>query len=212
MSPWTLRLSATFVLLTSLSLAQSSWTPQDLSEMRHIRDAALASNYGYQELSYLTDSVGPRLTGSPQHQAAVEYVAAEMRKLGLEVTLEKVTVPHWVRRAESGELISYPGQSGSLPQKIVLTALGHSVGTPAAGLSAEVVVVSTLDELQALGQKVQGKIVLFNGKYDDRLRDAGYSFVAYGQAVRYRDKKPKKTTKKKTTTAHKRTDESADYR
>jgi carboxypeptidase Q len=132
--------SKTFVwwLLVQLCLAAvsysqnkaASWTPQDLTDLANIEKTALSSNYGYEQLSYLTDSIGPRLTGSPQHQAAVDYVAGEMRKLGLEVTLEKAIVPHWTRGEERGELVSYPGQSKNLPQKIVLTALGHSVATP----------------------------------------------------------------------------------
>lgn len=166
--------------------APSPWTAQELADMQKIQAAALASNYGYEQLSYLTDSIGPRLTGSPQHQAAVEYIASEMRKLGLTVTLEKVTVPHWVRGDEKGELVSYPGQSGDSRQKIVLTALGHSVSTPADGLTADVVVVHDFAEMHALGAKVRGKIVLFNNPFDERLRDAGYSFEGYGDAVKYR--------------------------
>src|SRR4051812_28309810 len=92
---------AVATLLCSFGFAQNAWTPQDINDMRRVRDAALASNYGYEQLSYLTDSIGPRLTGSAQYNAAADYVATEMRKLGLEVTLEKATVPHWVRRGES---------------------------------------------------------------------------------------------------------------
>ena len=204
---------AVALLLCSTGSAQNAWTPGDINDLRQIRDTALASNYGYDELSYLTDSIGPRLTGSSQYDAAAQYVAAEMRKLGLEVTLEKATVPHWVRRAESGELVSYPGQANNFPQKIVLTALGHSVGTPMDGLTAEVVVVSSMDELHALGQqKIQGKIVLFNNLYDTRLRDAGYSFDAYGDAVRYRGIGPVEAAKLGAVAALVRSVGSADYR
>ena len=52
-------------------------------------------------------------------------------------------------------------------QKIVLTALGGSSSTPAEGLTGDVVVVNTFDELTALGRdKVAGKIVLFNELFD----------------------------------------------
>ncbi|ABF40364.1 peptidase M28 [Candidatus Koribacter versatilis Ellin345] len=206
------RLFVVPTLFCSFGFAQNAWTPKEINDMRDIRDAALSSDYGYQELSYLTDSIGPRLTGSAQYNAAADYVAAEMRKLGLEVTLEKATVPHWVRRNESGELVTYPGQANHFPQKIVLTALGHSVGTPADGVTAEVVVVNNSDELHALGDKVQGKIVLFNAKYDDRLRDAGYSFDAYGDAVRYRGIGPAEAAKLGAVGALVRSVGSADYR
>lgn len=72
-------------------------------------------------------------------------------------------------------------------QKIVLTALGGSVATPANGLTAEVVVVNNFAELEALGRKgVEGKIVLFNNKFDSELADSGFGLQAYGMAVAYR--------------------------
>ena len=57
----------------------------------------------------------------------------------------------------------------------------------AEGLTADVVVVHSFDELGALGrEKVAGKIVLFNVVYDERKALAGYAFEAYGEAVGYR--------------------------
>ena len=73
------------------------YSTQLLAEMRQIQQAALASDYAYRQVAYLCNNIGPRLSGSPQAQASVEYVAAEMRRLGLEVKLEKLMVPHWVR-------------------------------------------------------------------------------------------------------------------
>src|SRR5712691_11595616 len=86
----------------------------------------------------------PPLQYSPQFAAeikTVQYVAAELRKLGLEVQLEKVMVPHWVRGEETAALTDYPGMARGTTQKIVLTALGGSVATPNDGLTEEVVVV-----------------------------------------------------------------------
>src|SRR6202043_2529240 len=148
--------------------------------------------YAYKRLSHLTENIGPRPSGSPQAQAAVEYVAAELRQLGLEVHLEEVTVPHWLRGAESAELIEYSGHVPGTSQKVVLTALGGSTATPAEGITADVVVVNDFDELKTLGrERVSGKIVLFNEIYDKRKAAAGLAFAAYGEAVRYRGTGPK---------------------
>jgi Zn-dependent M28 family amino/carboxypeptidase len=163
------------------------FSPQLVSEIRQVQQAALASDYAYRQLAHLSNNIGPRLSGSPQAQTAVEYVAAELRKLGLEVQLEKVMVPHWVRGEETGALTEYPGMSPNTTQKIVLTALGGSVATPSEGLTAEVVVVNNFDELTALGrERVAGKIVLFNAKFDQQLADNGFAGPAYGQSVIYR--------------------------
>ncbi|MCU1284276.1 MAG: peptidase [Acidobacteriales bacterium] len=195
-------LISSFVIAMSLSTlaqepaAKPGWTPQELADMQKLQQAALHSDYGYEKLAYLTDSIGPRLSGSPQHTAAAEYVAAEMRKLGLDVHLEAATVHHWIRGEERGELTTYPGQPQSLPQKIVLTALGGSSATSASGLTAPIVVVSTFKHLEALGRdQVAGKIVLFNAVYDKRLAAAGFALEAYGQAVAYRGGGPSAASK-----------------
>src|ERR1700739_3968514 len=130
---------------------------------------------------------GPSTAGSAQANHAAQYVAAELRKLGLDVKLEKVVVPHWVRGEETGALVEFPGMAPGTTQKVVLTCLGGSVATPAQGITAEVVIVSNFDELAALPRdKVAGKIVLFNYKFDKQLAATGHGGPAYGQAVIYR--------------------------
>jgi Zn-dependent M28 family amino/carboxypeptidase len=160
---------------------------QLVTEIKKVQQAALDSDYAYRRLAHLSNNIGPRLSGSAQAQQAVEYVAAELRKLGLEVQLEKVMVPHWVRGEETAALTEYPGMAAGTTQKVVLTANGGSVATPKEGLTADVVVVNNFEELQALGRdRVTGKIVLFNAKFDRRLADNGFAGQAYGQAVIYR--------------------------
>src|SRR4030095_16273713 len=128
-----------------------------------LREAALADDYAYRQVAHLTENIGPRPSGSVQAERAAQYVGDELRKLGLEVRLEEVKVEHWVRGAETAELVEYPGQAAGTSQKIVVTALGGSTSTPADGIIAEVVVVRGFNQLSALGrEKVAGKIVLFN--------------------------------------------------
>src|SRR5690242_17335680 len=79
-------------------------------ELTTLRDAALTDDYAYQRLAHITENIGPRPAGSPQAEAAVNYVADELRKLGLEVKLEEVKVRHWQRGPEQAELVEYPGQ------------------------------------------------------------------------------------------------------
>jgi carboxypeptidase Q len=78
-------------------------------------------------------------------------------------------VPHWMRGEESLELLEPAGR------KLSMLGLGNSVGTPAEGITAEVIVVRNFDELDALGERARGKIVLYNAP-----------FVTYGQTVAYR--------------------------
>lgn len=192
---------------------QANFPPSLLEELSAIKTAALSDDYAYHQLAHLTENIGPRLSGSPQAEAAVEYVATEMRQLGLEVHLEDVKVPHWVRGAESAELVEYAGQAPGTTQKIVLTALGESGSTPAQGLTADVVVVNNFDELKALGRdKVSGKIVLFNEIFDKKKAAGGMAFMAYGEAVRYRGAGPKAAADLGAVAALVRSVGSADFR
>jgi carboxypeptidase Q len=186
-----------FVLSLSVSLPvaseqpqtgnESLYSPQLLAELKQLQEAALKSDYAYRQVAYMSNNIGPRLSGSPQAQRAVEYVADEMRKLGLEVKLEKLMVPHWVRGVETGELVEWPGQTKDTTQKVVLTALGGSVATPPEGITAEVVIVNSFDELTRLGrERVAGKIVLFNVRFDQQMAAQGYGGEAYGEVSGYR--------------------------
>lgn len=169
------------------STVPSSASPELLEQLRAIRDAALGSDYAWHQLAHLTENIGPRPAGSPQAQAAVEYVAAELRQVGLEVHLEPARVTHWIRGVEKAELVEYPGQAPGTTQRIVLAAASGSSATPADGINADVVVVHSFEKLAALGRdKVAGKIVLFNVLYDERKALAGHAFEAYGEAVVYR--------------------------
>jgi carboxypeptidase Q len=100
------------------------YSEQTLRDLKSLQTAALRSDYALRQTAYLTNNIGARLTGSPQAERAVQYVAEEMRKLGLEVRLQKLTVPHWVRGEERGELVEWSGMAKATTQKIVLTALG----------------------------------------------------------------------------------------
>ena len=154
--------------------------------LAQIRDAAMRSDYAYERLTDLTDLIGPRLSGSAGAAAAVTQVADAMRQLGAKVTLQPVKVPHWVRGAESAELVGYRGRPAGLSQKIVLTALGGSGATPAAGITAEVLVLHSFDELKSRAADVKGRIVLFDVPFDQDMANRGQAGTAYGQAVAYR--------------------------
>jgi carboxypeptidase Q len=185
-----------FVLLSLLPLfvfgQQAAPTPplysrQTLDELKIIQKAALESDYAYSRTAHLTNSIGPRLSGSAQAEQAVRYVADEMRKLGLEVRLQELKVPHWVRGVETGFLTEFPGMAAGTTQKVVLTALGGSEPTGESGLEADVVVVNNFADLNALPEgAVRGKIVLFNYAFDRQMAASGFGSRAYGQAVQYR--------------------------
>ncbi len=133
--------------------------------------AAMVDEGGWRKMQYWCDRIGPRLAGSDALTRAIEWSAAEMKREGLaNVVTPLAKVPHWVRGAESAEMIE------PLASKIAMLGLGGSVATPAEGITAEVVCVESFDELEKLGAaKVHGKIVLYNQPW-----------MGYGRSVAYR--------------------------
>ena len=124
-------------------------------------DAALADTEGYNRLAYLCYRIGNRLSGSASLEQAIAWSAEQMKAAGLSnVRVIPVKVPHWVRGAESGRMVA------PLDKPLHMLGLGMSVGTPPGGITADVVAVSSFDELAGLGrEKVQGKIVVYNEPY-----------------------------------------------
>ena len=132
---------------------------------------ALVDEGAWRKLEHLTTRIGHRLSGSPGLERAVAWAAAGMKADGLEnVQLQPAKVPHWVRGREQARVVS------PVARPLHALGLGLSVGTPAEGLTAPVVVVRNFDELTALGRdKVAGRIVAFVPEWE-----------GYGRTVRYR--------------------------
>lgn len=142
--------------------------------------AELSTTKAFQTLSYLTDHIGARPSGSKSAALAVTWATSQFKEWGIPVRNEPVTVPHWVRGAESATLISHNDQ------RLVVTALGGSVSTPPKGITAEVVKVTSFDELKRLGDQVKGKIVFYYNPMDMALVTARRTFEAYSKAVVFR--------------------------
>jgi len=132
--------------------------------------AATRDSAAWNRIAKLSDTFGPRFSGTPNLDRAIEWVLAEMKQDGLEhVRGEPAMVPRWVRGQESAELVS-PRR-----QMLPMLGLGGSVGTPPNGITADVLVVSSFDDLKAHAALARGKIVLYD-----------VPFTNYGATVQYR--------------------------
>lgn len=151
--------------------------PEAPSPGQKLRDATLRTSVALETVKSLIDEASPRLSGSAGGKAAIGWAQRAMEAAGLaRVHAEPVKVPHWERGDESGELLA------PYAHALSLAALGGSVGTPAAGLEAEVIEVASLDALDKLDPKdVKGKIVFFH-VIMERLNDGS----GYGKVVRVR--------------------------
>ena len=138
---------------------------------------ARADRDAFRKLSYLTDRIGNRLAGSQALDRAIAWAAKTMKDEGFDVRTEKVMVPHWVRGAESAELIA------PVARPLHVLGLGGTVGTPKAGITAPVVVVRNWDELEAKRDAVKGAIVLYDVAMPAWTEEKG---SGYGDVVPYR--------------------------
>lgn len=162
-----------FLPHTSPVLAQG--TAADITARYHdvaarIVSTATADSAAWQRMALWTDTFGPRPAGSVALEQAIDWALRELKTQGFEnVHSEPAMVPHWVRGEESATLIA--------PRRLPLhmLGLGGSVGTPSAGITALVLVVSSFDELTRRAAEAKGKIVLFDAP-----------FVSYGKTVAYR--------------------------
>ena len=135
-----------------------------------IIDAALKDSTAWNRLAEMTETFGARFSGTPALERAIDWMLATMKEDGLQnVRGERVMVPVWVRGSESAQLL--------LPreQNLPLLGLGGSIATPPAGITADVVVVSSFSDLTSKASRAAGKIVLYD-----------VPFTSYGETVQYR--------------------------
>ena len=147
------------VIFFSVSLVAQTNYRQDSIKIRRIFDKSLQEGKSYPWLRHLSKEIGHRLSGSEGDKKAVAWGKSELEQLGLDkVWLQPVTVPHWVRGAKEEAHITT--KYGTF--KVPILALGGSVATPDEGITAEIVEVHSLEEVEQLGDKVKGKIVFYN--------------------------------------------------
>jgi carboxypeptidase Q len=133
--------------------------------------AATADDFAWRRLAELTDTFGARLSGSANLSRAIQWSVQTMKADGLEnVRAEPVTVPSWVRGREEASIIDPPHHD------LAILGLGGTVSTPPEGLEADLLVVSSFEELRTRGAEARGKIVLLD-----------VSYGGYAETVTYRN-------------------------
>ena len=146
-------------------------------QAKELSSKSLRSDLAYKIIESLTTEVGQRQAGSEAEKRARDWGVAKFTQLGFEnVRVEPFEVDYWQRNLEQAEIIS------PFPQKLIITALGGSVATPASGLTGEIVIFPTLQALKdAPMEGLEDKIV-FVDEFMTRTQDGS----GYGVAVQKR--------------------------
>ncbi|MEP6620938.1 MAG: M28 family peptidase [bacterium] len=131
--------------------------------MARIYQEGMKNSHAYQLGQTLMDSIGPRLTGSPQNRAANEWLVKTYASWGVPARNEKYgTWRDWTRGQSRVELVS------PRPRTLEATQLAWSPPTGANGVTGDVVMLPTATELPdeaALVRwvgTVRGKFVLIS--------------------------------------------------
>ena len=148
-----------------------------IANAEHLREQGQRDSGAYAIVESLTTEVGPRLAGSPAFDRAVAWAKAKFKALGYDkVYLEPVTFPQWRRGHETAEVLT------PFPQRLLITALGGSVGTGDKPLDADVVEFANFDALKAAPDgSLAGKIAYVSNRME-RFKDGH----GYGPAVAVR--------------------------
>ena len=141
----------------------------------------------YDNLHYLTKTIGHRIAGSKKADEAVRWSKSLMEQLPFDkVYLQDVQLPYWDRgKPEEAYVVG-----NKKPLQVL--ALGGSVGTGAKGITAEVIEVELLSDLKKYGEDVRDKIVFVNKAWDESIVETG---VAYGLNSGQRSRGPAEVAK-----------------
>lgn len=174
---------------------------EDSIWIKKISDEILTNGKAYENLRYLTKQIGPRLAGSSGMVKSEQWGLKSMQEAGAEKAwMQECMVPHWVRGGKD-EMWSLQLASANNPKKadarlvrkyLDIVALGNSVGTGKAGITAEVLLVNSFDELERKKDEVKGKIVFYNYKFNPTYIN---TFLSYRDAGQYRGQGPSRAAK-----------------
>lgn len=175
--------SIVFVFVFGNVFSQSD----DSIMIKKISDEILVNGEAYENLRVLTKTIGGRLAGSPQMVMAEQWALKVIEKSGADkVWLQECMVPHWVRGGEDKCV------ENSTHKKLDVVALGNSIGTGVNGITGEVLLVNSFEELERKKELVKGKIVFYNYKFNPTLVQ---TFRSYGDASPYRGNGPSRAAK-----------------
>ena len=164
-----------FLFLSLLSLLSNAQTKEE-QMLSSIYKTALTNSKCYAWLDDLSNKVGSRLSGSEGATKGVIYTKQQLETLGLDkVYLQEVMVPKWVRgEKETAYFLDHKTKTA-----VPICALGGSIATPKNGITAEVIEVKSLKELETLGvAKIKGKIVFYNRPMEPENIE---TFISYGR-------------------------------
>ena len=161
--------------ISSASIGQPV-TRESLAHAEMLRAQAMAGSNAMAIVTSLTTEVGPRLAGSEAEARARVWALNTLNKKGFaNVRNELFEMDAWERHEEGAEILA------PYPQPLAVTALGGSVPTDENGLSAEVALFETLEDLKRAPEGSLTGRIAYVGHAMQRTQD-GSSYGYFNEA------------------------------
>jgi len=174
------------IAISFLLVANGFSQNEDSMMIKKISDEILTNGKAYDNLRHLTKKIGGRLAGSPQMTMAEQWGENALKITGADkVIMQECKVPHWVRGGEDKARVT-----GGKTLDVI--ALGNSMGSGKNGVTAEVLLVNSFDDLEKKKDQVKDKIVFYNYKFNPTFVQ---TFRSYGDASQYRGGGPSRAAK-----------------
>jgi carboxypeptidase Q len=178
----------------------NAWTQnEDSVFIRRISDEILLHGKAFDDLRTLTKKIGGRLSGSPQMVKAEQWGVQTLKNAKADtIWLQECMVPHWVRGGKDMAIAHYDAFTGNIRKttagvkNLDVIALGNSMGTGGSSITGNVIEIKNFNELESKKDQIRDKIVFYNYPFNPTFVK---TFLAYGDAVRYRGQGPSRAAK-----------------
>jgi len=178
-----IKIIASTCLALCMSVGSFSVSAQQLNaeqkiQLNELKTTALKSDLSYQLIESLTTEVGHRLMGSDGDKKSIVWAVDKMKALGFDkVWTEEVTGSYWLRGEAKARIVA------PYPHDVVVLALGGSIGTTKAGLTANIAHFPTFADLKAApDNSLDGKIAFVSYQMERHIDGKGYG-AAVGTRV-----------------------------
>ena len=162
-------------LIASASAAEPI-SRESLAHAEMLRAQAMAGSNAMAIVTSLTTEVGPRLAGSEAEARARGWAVDMLAEKGFaNVRNELFEMDAWERHEEGAEILA------PYPQPLAVTALGGSISTEKEGLSAQVALFETLEDLKRAPEGSLSGRIAYVGHAMQRTQD-GSSYGYFNEA------------------------------
>jgi len=156
--------------ISSFFVSAQQLNTEQQAQLEQLKTTALQSDLSYQLIESLTTEVGHRLMGSDGDKKSIVWAVNKMKALGFDkVWTEEVTGSYWLRGDTKARIVA------PYPHDVVVLALGGSVGTNQAGLTANIAHFETFADLKAApDNSLNGKIAFVSYRMERHIDGNGY--------------------------------------